>query len=55
MKRHLAAIHPQGEGTVSYNALVICFHLWNLWVRPHFPSLGVPPEEFRLAARIRRA
>jgi len=44
MKRHLAAIHPQGEGTVIYNALVVCAHLWNFWLQFHFPSLlmGVP-------------
>jgi len=36
MKRHLAAIHPQGEGTVIYNALVICVHPWNLWLQLRF-------------------
>ena len=38
MKRHLAAIHPQGEVTVIYIALVICTHRWNLWLQLHFPS-----------------
>jgi len=38
MESHLAAIHPQGEGTVIYNAPVICAHPWNLWLQLHFPG-----------------
>ncbi len=39
MKRHLAAIHLQGEEAVMHNALAICAQPWNLWFQLHFPGL----------------
>ncbi len=35
MERHRAAIHPHGEETVIYNAMVICAYPLNLWLQLH--------------------
>lgn len=32
MKSRLVAIHPQGEGTLMYDTLVIRAHPRNLWL-----------------------